>query len=273
MTKAEIALIVFEIVNNFLDKAVVSITNDFMPILDEIVFLSPQNIGFNNEGNIMGNMSQFADILLIIANSLIFGALIYYGIRSVFSYFLSREVDNPWRVVIRIIIIGILMNVAYFVCYQAIYIISEITDIIRREIGYNILSFENLNKIVNDLIEPVESSEDMNFFSVEGMISIFVHVGTFILGIMYAVRYILLKVITLFSPIAFIFFMNTSTEHIFKIWAKIFIFLMATQIIVAIVLGIPYIMETNYDLFNKIIVCGIIMLLYRLNVVIFHFSK
>jgi hypothetical protein len=272
MTKAEIALVVFEVVNNFFDKTVVSITNDFMPILDEIVFLSPQSIGFNNEGNITGNMSRFADILLIIANSLIVGALIYYGIRSIFSYFLSVETDNPWRVIIRIIILGILMNAAYFICYQAIYIISEITDIIRHQIGYDILSFENLNEIINGLINPIESSEEMDYLTVEGMISIFVHIGTFILGIMYAVRYIVLKVITLLSPIAFIFFMNISTEHIFKIWAKIFIFLTATQIIVAIVLGIPYIIATDYGLFNKIIICGIIVVLYRLNVFIFRYS-
>ena len=109
--------------------------------------------------------------------------------------------------------------------------------------------------------------ENIDMLSLNGILSAMLSISSFALILSFAFRYILIEVLIILSPFAILCTMNTSTIGFFKSWFKSLLSLLILQIIISIMLLIPYTLlkESNDLLFNKVLLVGSIMALLKSN--------
>ena len=205
-------------INTLFQNLFSSIDNNIYSVLDDITFINKDILFDNVTQSIIGN-SPHSGILLI-ANSLIMGFSIYYAIRYLFSEYLSSQVERPYQFIFRLLIIMVLVNSSFFICEKVLeinfYISGGIKWIGESFIGGKI-SFEQLILKINNIFY-VDTS--LNVFSFDGMIKSFTSFGLLNLLFSYSLRYIMIKVFIVMTPIMIITLLNTSTTWIFKAWLK-----------------------------------------------------
>ena len=91
-----------------------SIDNSIYPALDKIAFIDTDIINSTYLEKIFGSSSVSG--ILLIANSLLVGFILYFTVRYLLSNFSIVESQNPYNFFIKIIFIGIFMNSSYFIC-------------------------------------------------------------------------------------------------------------------------------------------------------------
>ena len=104
-------------------------------------------------------------------------------------------------------------------------------------------------------------------FSLNGILASTLYLSSFSLALNFALRYILVKVLILLSPFAILCLMNKPTRALFKSWAKSFFAILFLQVVVSIILLLPFaIMKENSDtLFNQLLLIGAITALLKAN--------
>ena len=87
------------------------------------------------------------------------------------------------------------------------------------------------------------------------------------LVITFTFRYILAKILILLSPFAFLCLLNKNTSGFFKSWLKSFLSLLLIQIIVALILLLPFAILKDHasTLFSKFLLIGSIYALQKSN--------
>lgn len=109
--------------------------------------------------------------ILLIANSLLVGFILYFTVRFLLSNFSIVQPQNPYKFFIKIILVGICMNSSFFLCEQIINLNSLISSSIR-EVGNNFfhtdICFTNLINIFNSIVSIEE--ETQSIFSIDGII-------------------------------------------------------------------------------------------------------
>lgn len=203
----------------------------------------------------------------MIANALLIGFILYFGVKYLLSSFGLIESSNPYRFVIKLIFIGIFMNSSFFICEQIININSLISEAMR-DIGNKFLDcdicFSNVANISNSIILIEENTN--NFFSIDGIIKTIVSVGYLNLIFMYSIRYILIRVFVLISPFAIITLSSSSTSFIFKSWIKCFISLLFTELFATFILVVMFSIEYSpLNLVSKLLFIGSIFALMKVN--------
>ena len=121
-------------------------------LLDNITFISSDIINDSYFKDIFGFSAESG--ILLIANSLLTGFVLYYAINLIFSYILFSETQRPLQYIFRLIIFLILMNSSYFICEQILNLNSTLSLSIR-ELGESIYNknisfstlFDNLNNL------------------------------------------------------------------------------------------------------------------------------
>lgn len=259
-------LIGYEVINSLVQMTVDSIANTLFPILDKIVFLTTESFGYSSSGELTGNIDKVGEFILTLANSFVVAIVLWYLFRQIFAYFFSFEVETPWKFIMRLVFFSILMNAAYFVTYQLIDIVEQVTEFLSVAIGDKIdkVSFDEFANIVNDTVN-IEDEESFNIFSVEGLINTFVYFGIFYLGITYAVRYVILRLMAIVSPIAIMNLVSKSTSNIFRNWFIMFMGYLISQVLIVLVLAIPHLLDLSEGLESKLLLCGILFTLYKVN--------
>lgn len=216
----------------------VSISEDFYSALDKITFLTNKSLGLGSNGTITDSTAMLGNATCGLGNLIIWGILLYYCFCSLFQYFLSREVEIPWKVFIRSIIFGILINSSFFVCYSAVYFTENITLYISEYCGGK-TSFSYIENSKSELdLEAEEDIEEIDIFSMDELIEIVAYFMTFILGIVLGARFIFLKAIIILSPLLFAFGCSKVTEKIFIKSGRLFLKLLVYQIVVVVILEI-----------------------------------
>lgn len=242
-----------------------SVDNSIYSALDKIAFIDESIISSPYLSKILGTNSSFS--ILMIANSLLIGFILYFAIRFILSNYSIGKSQNPYQFIIKIVIIGIVMNNSLFLCEQLISINNLISASIR-EIGNNILDteicFSNLIKILNSIISLEKDSE--NIFSIDGIIKTITSLGFINLIFIFSVRYILIKVFVLISPFAVLCASSSSTINFFKSWLKSLISLLLIEIFSSIILIITFSTEySSSDIVSKLIFVGAIFSLMKVN--------
>ena len=265
MTSSNITQTIIDTINTILNNLFSSVDNNLYSILDKLLFINEDFLNNSFFENLLGN--SLSKSLLIISNSLLIGFTIYYCFKLIFSHFSYVEIDKPYQFIFKIIFYGICMNSSYFICEKIIYINYLISGSIC-EIGNNLfntqISFSNLILKLNSII-TIENN-NLNIFSIDGIIKSFISVGLFNLIFSYSLRYVLLKVFVLISPFAFLTLINNSTSWFFKTWIRAFLSLLLLQAFVAIILLIIF--SFNFDmnnLFSKFLLIGGIFVLTKAN--------
>lgn len=265
LTSDNMANVIINTINTILENLFSSIDNTLYSVLDDITFISSDILNTNYFKNILGISASNG--ILIIANSLLFGFLLYFSIKYLLSHFYSIEIESPHQFIFKLLFFGIAMNSSYFILEQILDISSNITLAIRN-LGENIfhteICFSSLISKINSCIGI--NSITMNIFSVDGLIKSTLTFSLLSLVFSYSLRYIMIKVFALLSPFAILSLSLNSTNWFFKAWFKNLFSLLLIQVIVSIILLILFSMDfTSDSLIIKFVYIGGIYALIRAN--------
>ncbi len=263
--EVNITELIVNAINTIFQTIFSSIDNNLYSILDNITFINTDILNNSYFRNVFGTSTTNG--ILLIANSLILGFLLYYCIRLLLSNLLITHVERPTSFIFKLIIYGICMNSSIFICEQFIFFTSCLSSSMQ-EVGSNLfgttISFSNLVDKLNTLIQIEENS--FTIFSIDGLLKSVISISFFNLTFSYAIRYIMIKVFILISPFAFLSLSISTTSSFFKAWIKCFISLMLVQILVALVLLVIFSIDfSNNSIFSKFLICGAIFALLKAN--------
>lgn len=266
----DINSIITDTINSLFSDLFSSIDNSIYYILDDITFIDTSIISDKVFKNILGLSSS--EGILIVANSLIFGLLLYYAISRLISYFTGSEVQHSRSFVFRVIIYGILMNSSYFICEQIINLNSLVSLAIRNigELVYNKdICFSTFVSELNSFISTSDNS--FNLFSVDGIIRSFISLGLFNLIFSYSLRYILIKVFVLICPFAILSLIHHKTKWIFTSWLRVFMSLLLLQLFISLVLLVCFSFSYSNNMISKLMYIGCVYALIKANNIIKEF--
>ena len=262
---------IIDTINTIFETLFASIDNNLYSVLDEITFINSDILNDSNFEKLFGTSTSNG--ILLIANSLLLGFLLYYGFKYLMSHITYHKVDSPFSFVIKIIIFGICMNFSFFIVQMLLDLNSNISLAIR-SLGENLfgknICFSELINTINTKASIDTSS--LNIFSIDGLIKSTLSISLLSLVFSYSLRYIMVKVFVLLSPFAFISLCTDNTSWFFKSWLKNLFSLLFIQIIVSLVLLILFSLDfDNTNLFNKFVYVGGIYALIRANTFVREF--
>ncbi len=265
MNENNITQIIIDTINTILGNLFSSIDNNLYSILDDITFINSDILKDKNFENIFGTSTSNG--ILLIANSLLLGFLLYFAIKYLISHFTFSNVEQPHSFLIKLIICGICMNFSYFLLTYFLDIFSNITLAIRN-LGENLFNkeicFSELILTINSNISVNTTSVDV--FSLDGLIKSILSFSLLNLVFSYSFRYILIKVFVLIAPFAILSNCLNSTSWFFKSWTKNLFSLLFIQIIVSIILLILFSMNfSSENLAIKFIYVGGLFALIKAN--------
>lgn len=264
MDSSQISSIISSTINEMFYKIFSSIDNSIYSVLDDFTFISTDILSDKYFSNIFGSSTKSG--ILLIANALVFGYLLYYSFKLILSYMGVTQVERPAQFIFKLIIYTICMNFSLYICEEIIYIISLISGGIR-QIGENLYNTSVcFSELINELNYIISVDESLEVFSLDGIIKSIISVGLLNLVITYAVRYVLIKVFVFISPFAILSMCNKSTSILFKSWFKSFVSLMLVQVFVALILLLIFSLNfQSSNTFSKFILIGAIFILIKAN--------
>lgn len=265
MEETNVTQIIIDTINTILGNLFSSIDNNLYCLLDDITFISSDILSDKNFENIFGTSTSNG--ILLIANSLLLGIILYFAIRYLLSHFTYSQVENPHNFLIKLIICGICMNCSYFLLSQFLDIISNISYSIKNlgDILFNKnICFSELILTINTNISVNTSSIDI--FSLDGLIKSVISFSLLNLVFTYSFRYVLIKIFVLIGPFAILSNSLHSTCWFFKSWFRNLFSLLFIQIIVSIILLILFSIDySSSNLFSKFIYIGGLYALIKAN--------
>ena len=265
MIKTKITNTIMEALNTIFGNMFSSIDNSIYYTLDKITFIDFGIINSPYFEKIFGISSS--NSLLLIANALLIGFVLYYSIKLILSNLAITQVESPYSFIFRTIFFGICMNFSYYICDIIISLNAELSIAIR-QIGKDIfrteMCFANLIEKVNSVIFIEKNNS--NIFSLDGIIKSTISFGFINLLFSYSIRYVLIKVLVLISPFAILSLSTQSTSTFCKSWFKCFLSLLFIPDFVALTLILIYSIELkSNDILSKFLFIGCIFVLIKAN--------
>ena len=252
-------------INAIFEKIFASIDNNLYSVLDEVTFINSDILTDKNFEKIFGTSTSNG--ILLIANSLLIGFVLYYAVKFLMSHFTYQKVENPFNFFIKAVSFGLCMNFSFFIVTIFLDLNSNISLAIRAH-GENLfgknICFSELINLINSKISVNTNSLDI--FSVDGLIQSTLRLSLLNLIFSYSLRYIMIKIFVLLSPFAFLSLCLDSTSWFFKAWIKNLFSLLFIQIIVALVLLILFSLDfSSANLLNQFIYIGGVYALIKAN--------
>lgn len=256
--------IITQTINALFNSLFSSIDNNAYATLDDITFISADILKDDFLEKILGTNTTTG--IIIIANALVVGFVIYYGIRYMCSSYVSSKVERPYQFIFKLIIVVAFVNCSFFICEEVLSINSFISNAIRgigESVFHTSINFENLIIKINCI---VSNDGTINVFSFDGMIKGFTSFGLFNLLFSFSLRYVMVKVFVLITPFMIITTLNESTAWIFKSWLKSVFSLLIVQSMVSIILLIIFANDFSVsNTYTKLMYIGSIYALMRAN--------
>ena len=262
---ANITQTIISTINTIFENILSSIDNNLYSVLDDITFISSDILTDKNFEKIFGTSASNG--ILLIANSLLLGFLLYYAIRYLMSHLTYQNVEHPFSFIIKMILFGICMNFSFFIIQMFLDLNFNISLAIRN-LGENLFG---KNICFSELISTINTSmsintNSINIFSIDGLIKSTLSLSLLSLVLSYSIRYITIKVFVLLSPFALLYLTLNSTSWFFKSWLRNLFSLLFIQIIVSLVLLILFSLDfSSANLLNKFIYVGGIYSLIKAN--------
>lgn len=260
-----ISQVIIDTINNLLNSLFSSIDNSVYNTLDNLAFIDDGILTDSFFEKFFGQNSNIS--LLVIANSLLIAVCLYYCFKLLYSHLSGISVEKPYQFVFKLLIFAIFINCSYYIGQFFIYFTSLISSLIR-EIGESILNtdisfsalIENLNSVISI------DSASINVFSFDGILKSIISVSFVSLLFTYSLRYIMIKVLLLLMPFAFLTLINSSSSWFFKAWLKVFLSLLFIQPFISIILLIVFALNfSSSDITSKILCIGSLYALIRAN--------
>ena len=256
---------IIEAINTILGNLFSSIDNSIYNVLDDVTFISSDIINDSYFEKILGTSTSNG--ILLISNSLLFGFLLYYSLKYLFSHFTYTKIERPSQFIFKAIIFGICINFSYFFIEELLNFISNISLAIRG-IGENLfhknICFSELILEINNNMSI--SSSNLDIFSLDGLLKASLSISLLNLVFTYSFRYVMIKIFILLTPFAILSLILENTSWFFKAWLRNLFSLLFIQIIVAIVLLLLFAMDySSNNLMTKFIYIGAIYALIQSN--------
>ncbi len=256
---------IIEAINTILGNLFSSIDNSIYNVLDDVTFISSDIINDSYFEKILGTSTSNG--ILLISNSLLFGFLLYYSLKYLFSHFTYTQIEKPSQFIFKAIIFGICINFSYFFIEELLNFVSNISLAIRG-IGENLfhknICFSELILELNNNMSI--SSSNLDIFSLDGLLKASLSISLLNLVFTYSFRYIMIKIFILLTPFAILSLILENTSWFFKAWLRNLFSLLFIQIIVAIVLLLLFAMDySSNNLMTKFIYIGAIYALIQSN--------
>ena len=266
-----ITQIIIDTINTIFENLFSSIDNTLYSLLDELTFINSDILTDKYFQEILGTSTSSG--ILLIANTLLFGFLLYYAIKYLLSYMTYDRIDKPSSFFIKMVLYAICMNSSFFIVELFIDFMSNVSLVIR-SIGEDLFNesicFSSLITNINTNIAIDTSS--LNIFTIDGLIKSVLSVSLLNLVFTYSLRYILVKVFVLITPFAFLSLILSNTSWFFKAWLKNLFSLLFIQIIVSLILLLMFSVDfSNTELLNKFIYVGGMYGLIRANALVREF--
>ena len=266
MDSSSISSLISNSINDMLSKIFSSINNNIYSTLDEFIFINSDILNDSYFTKIFGLPGENG--LILVANGLIFGYLLYYAFKLLFSYLGITETEKPFSFLFKLLVCSILMNFSLFICNEIIYLISILSSSIRL-IGESLfdtkISFSSLVLRLNSFLN-FNNTSNIDFFSLDGILHSIISISFLNLLITYAIRYMLIKIFTFLSPFCFLSLCNKNTSILFKSWFKSFISLLLIQVFVSIILLLIFSLKiSSQNLSSKFILIGSLFILIKAN--------
>lgn len=248
----EIVPVIIEIINTLCSNIFSSIDSNIFPLLDKLVFIDDSIFSTGDKMNKLLSTSPSTGVLAL-ANCLFTAFVLYYAARHLIANLTATPFETPHKFFMRALLSGIAMNYALPICkfmITATNLISTFFCSLGQSVFGKEISFTTLISLLNSSV-----AESYNVFSLDGILSGMLSISSFALIISFSFRYILIKVLTILSPFAILCLSTSSTEGFFKSWFKSLLSLLILQVIISVMLLIPYalIRESTDSLFNKIL--------------------
>ena len=261
----DITQIIIDTINTIFENLFSSIDNSLYEVLDKVTFISSDILRDSNFETIFGTSTSNG--ILLIANSLLLGFLLYYAIRYLMAHLTFTQSELPFRFLIKLVLCGIFMNFS-FSCLELFLDLNNNISLAIRSLGEHLF---NKNICFSELINTINTqmaidTNSLNLFSLDGLIKSILSVSLLSLVFSYSLRYVFVKVFILLSPFAILSLSLQNTNWFFKAWFRNLFSLLFLQIIVSLVLLILFSMDYSAsNLFVKFIYVGGIYALIRAN--------
>lgn len=126
---SEVTTNIINTINTIFSNLFSSVDNSLYEVLDDLIFVNNDILRDKYFDNIFGLSTNNG--ILLIANSLLIGFLIYYSARLMMSNFTYQRTESPAQFVIKCVIFGICMNSSFFIIEQIINLNSNVCSLIR----------------------------------------------------------------------------------------------------------------------------------------------
>lgn len=265
---ADITTNIINTINTIFENLFSSIDSNLYEVLDNLVFINSDILNDKYFSKLLGTST--ANGILLIANSLLIGFLLYYAGKYMLTNFTYEKIENPVQFIFKCIIFGICMNSSFFIIEQILDINFNVCSLIKG-IGEDLWG---KNICFTELITEINSNlsinkNNINIFTLDGLIKGTLTVSLLNLVFSYSLRYIMIKILVLISPFAFLSLTLNNTSHFFKSWYRSLFSLLVVQLVVSIVLLLLFSMDyTKENLLNKFIYVGGIYALIRANSIV-----
>ena len=261
----DITQVIIDTINTIFENLFSSIDNSLYEVLDKVTFISSDILRDSNFETIFGTSASNG--ILLIANSLLLGFLLYYAIRYLMAHLTFTQSELPFRFLIKLVLCGIFMNFS-FSCLELFLDLNNNISLAIRSLGEHLF---NKNICFSELINTINTqmaidTNSLNLFSLDGLIKSILSVSLLSLVFSYSLRYVFVKVFILLSPFAILSLSLQNTNWFFRAWFRNLFSLLFLQIIVSLVLLILFSMDYSAsNLFVKFIYVGGIYALIRAN--------
>ena len=259
----EITTNIINTINTIFENLFSSIDNNLYGVLDDLVFVNKNILNDKYFSKLFGTST--ANGILLIANSLLIGILLFYAVKYMMSNFTYERTENPFQFVFKCIIFGICMNCSFFIIEQILDLNNNVCSLIKgigEDLWEKDICFTSLITEINENLSI--NKNNLDIFTLDGLIKGTLTISLLNLVFSYSLRYILIKVFILLSPFAFLSLTVNSISHFFKAWYRSFFSLLFIQLIVSIVLLLLFSMDySKENLVNKFIYIGGIYALIR----------
>ena len=263
--------VVIDTINTIFSNLFKSIDTNLFKILDNLTFINSNILNDKYFEKIFG--SSATNGILLIANSLLIGYILYYSVKYFSSNFTFSKIENPIQFILKLVIYGIAMNCSFFILQQILDINFNICGAIKsigEELFKENIGFSHLIESINLNLKITE--DNLNIFTVDGIIKGTTTLSLVNLVTVYAVRYVTIKILILISPFAIISLCLENTSFFFKLWFRNLFSMLFIQIIVALILLVLFSVDYNSnDLITKFIYIGGIHCLLKANTFVREF--
>ena len=168
----EVIIIIKELWEGASDIFSENVPGELYDVMDKMTFLTSKFLAIDSSGEFLDKTNNIAEAIMGLANLFIWGVLLFSGFKSLFSYFLSKKVEMPWKFFIRMIVFGVFANASFFICYTGVFLTENCTEYIRSYVGESNISFSFLEYYVGGEIEDSDE-EETDIYTVDVLISIF----------------------------------------------------------------------------------------------------